>query len=275
MLLGLEYGSMMAEMAFATDGTSRALEWPSGGTGGLAGTPIDGSKIQAMLEGKTAATLEVVADVDGVAGGGSAVAWIGEPGGSGLLALRATTTGRMGLFLANVTVGDWFLGFGAEERVGLDDAVAMGLERELRGVRRPLERADRAVGDPARRVEERDAGLGVGGVQQIELIGPRQIHHAARREQRMVGEALRRLAVEATRGHGDGPDFRAPVGFRMQRRGAAGRVIGRDMLALENDHFRMGREMKGGGNPGDAGADDGEIEILHAAHIARLLPCLQ
>lgn len=116
LLLGLEYGSMMAEMAFATDGTSRALEWPSGGTGGLAGAPIDGSKIQAMLEGKTAATLEVVADVDGVAGGGSAVAWIGEPGGSGLLSLRTTTTGRMGLYLANAAVGDWFLGFGAEER---------------------------------------------------------------------------------------------------------------------------------------------------------------
>jgi hypothetical protein len=33
--------------------------------------------------------------------------------------------------------------------------------------------------------------------------------------------------------------------------------------------------MVGGGNPGDAGADDGEIEILHAAHSARSLPGLQ
>jgi hypothetical protein len=52
-------------------------------------------------------------------------------------------------------------------------------------------------------------------------------------------------------------------------------VIGRNVLALEDHHFCMGREVKGGGNTGDAGADDGEIEILHAAHIARLLPCLQ
>jgi hypothetical protein len=33
--------------------------------------------------------------------------------------------------------------------------------------------------------------------------------------------------------------------------------------------------MVGGGNPGDAGADDGEIEILHEPHIARLMPRLQ
>jgi len=27
--------------------------------------------------------------------------------------------------------------------------------------------------------------------------------------------------------------------------------------------------MEGGGNPGNAGADDGEIEFLHEPHIAR------
>ena len=47
------------------------------------------------------------------------------------------------------------------------------------------------------------------------------------------------------------------------------------MLALQHDHPGMGREMVGGGNPGDAGADDGEIEILHEPHIARSLPGLQ
>ena len=40
------------------------------------------------------------------------------------------------------------------------------------------------------------------------------------------------------------------------------------MLALEDDHARLRRKVVGDGNPGDAGADDGEIEILHAAHIA-------
>ena len=61
----------------------------------------------------------------------------------------------------------------------------------------------------------------------------------------------------------------------MQRRRAAGRVIGGDVLALQHDHPCMGREMVGGGNPGDAGADDGEIEILHGRHIARSSSGLQ
>ena len=54
----------------------------------------------------------------------------------------------------------------------------------------------------------------------------------------------------------------------MQRRRTAGRVVGGDVLALEDDHARLRRKVIGGGNPGDAGADDGEIEILHAPHIA-------
>ena len=36
------------------------------------------------------------------------------------------------------------------------------------------------------------------------------------------------------------------------------------MLAFEHDHLRLWRKVVGGGNPGDAGADDGEIEFLHA-----------
>jgi hypothetical protein len=61
----------------------------------------------------------------------------------------------------------------------------------------------------------------------------------------------------------------------MERRRAAGRVIGGDLLALQHDHPGMGREMVGGGDPGDAGADDGEIEILHEAYIASSSPRLQ
>ena len=61
----------------------------------------------------------------------------------------------------------------------------------------------------------------------------------------------------------------------MQRRRAAGRVVGRDVLALENDHARLRRQVIGDGHPGDAGADDGEIEILHGTHIASPLPRLQ
>jgi hypothetical protein len=37
----------------------------------------------------------------------------------------------------------------------------------------------------------------------------------------------------------------------------------------------MGGEVIGDGDPGNAGADDGEIEILHGRHIARSMPRLQ
>jgi hypothetical protein len=46
-------------------------------------------------------------------------------------------------------------------------------------------------------------------------------------------------------------------------------MVGGHVLAFENDDAGLAREMIGGGNPGDAGADDGEIEILHGRHIAR------
>ena len=107
------------------------------------------------------------------------------------------------------------------------------------------------------------------------LLGAAGDQRTTRREQGMAGKTRRRLAIEAARRHRDGADLRAAIGLRMQRRRAAGRVIGGDMLALQHDHPGMGREVVGGGDPGDAGADDGEIEILHEPHIARSLPGLQ
>ena len=61
----------------------------------------------------------------------------------------------------------------------------------------------------------------------------------------------------------------------MQRRRPSGGVVGGHVLALEDDHPGVRRKVVGGGNPGNAGADDGEIEILHGRHIARSMPRLQ
>ena len=107
------------------------------------------------------------------------------------------------------------------------------------------------------------------------LLGAARDQGAAWRQQGMVGEACGRLAIEAARGHGDGADLLAAVGLRMQRRRPAGRVIGGDVLAFENDDACPASEVVGGGDPGDAGADDGEIEILHGRHIARSSDGLQ
>ena len=61
----------------------------------------------------------------------------------------------------------------------------------------------------------------------------------------------------------------------MQRRRTPGGVIGRDMFALQDDHPGVRCEMVGNGDAGNAGADDGEIEMLHGLHIARSMPPLQ
>ena len=98
---------------------------------------------------------------------------------------------------------------------------------------------------------------------------------AAGRQQRMIGEARRRIAVEAARGHRDGANLGTAIGLGVQRRRAPRRVIGGHVLALEDDHFRMGREVIGDGDAGNAGADNGKIEILHGRHIARSMPRLQ
>ena len=92
---------------------------------------------------------------------------------------------------------------------------------------------------------------------------------AARCEQRMVGKTLRRRPIEVAARHGDGTDLGAAVCLRMQRRRSSGRVIRRDMLALQHDHLRLWRKVVGDGNPGDTGADNGEIEFLHEPHTFR------
>jgi len=101
------------------------------------------------------------------------------------------------------------------------------------------------------------------------LPGAADDQRAARRQERMVGEPVRRLAVETAARYRDGADLGTAIGFRVKRRRPAGCVIGRDMLAFQHDHLGARREMVGGGHSGDAGADHSEIEFLHAPHIAR------
>ncbi len=117
--------------------------------------------------------------------------------------------------------------------------------------------------------------LGGGRVHRRGLVLAAGDHRAARRQQRMLGKALRRLAVEAARGDGDGADLGRAVGLRMQRRRPPGGVIGRHVLTFEDDGTAMRRQVVGDGDTGNAGADDGEIEIGHGPHIAWLLARLQ
>ena len=44
------------------------------------------------------------------------------------------------------------------------------------------------------------------------------------------------------------------------------------MLAFEDDHLGLRREMVGDGDAGDARADDGEIEFLHGLTLQGLRP---
>ena len=151
------------------------------------------------------------------------------------------------------------VGLGFEDRAA---ARGLGLQQRLQ-----LQRFGRLEPVHAR---HQPGIFGRGLLQAGVLLGAAGDQRAARRQHRMVGEALRQIAVEAAGGDGDRADHGAAVGLRMERGGPAGRVIGGHVLALEDDHLGARRQVIGGGDAGNAGADDGEIEFLHGPHIAWL-----
>ena len=68
------------------------------------------------------------------------------------------------------------------------------------------------------------------------LVLTRRYHHAAGREQGMLGESLGRIEKERLRGPGQRPDWRRPVIHGKQRRRAARGVVARLLLSLQQNH---------------------------------------
>ncbi len=105
--------------------------------------------------------------------------------------------------------------------------------------------------------------LGMELVEDAGLIGAADDQAAARREHRLLGEPARAPVVEAPARRGQRPDHPVAVGRGEQRGRAAGRVIARLALALEEDDAGEGRDLIRGRRAGDAGADHQDVAAGH------------
>ena len=145
------------------------------------------------------------------------------------------------------------------------DVEGVGLIERRRHIARPQQREQ---SQRPRRVQMLDGRAEMGDLllQRVEgakLIGSRDHQHAARRQDRMLGEARRRLLQEGAAGPGQAPDRPVAVILGEQRGRTAGGVIAGLALALQNQHPPMLGEGIGGRGAGNTGADDDEINGLH------------
>jgi hypothetical protein len=102
-------------------------------------------------------------------------------------------------------------------------------------------------------------------VERIDLIGARWKQRAA------WAEHAADLIEEGAAGARQRPHLRRAVARREHRRRAAGAVITRLRLALEECHTHVRRQEVRHRRAGDAGADDDDIEVVGRAHPVMLV----
>lgn len=155
-------------------------------------------------------------------------------------------------------------------RHAAQEALVQGMHVDIAGVRL-LDSAAQLVrpqaGHARQRlfgVDQRDVGrlaaeFVVDLSQQILLVGRGDVQHAARAQQGMLAETLRRMFVEIAAGAGQRLDLGGAVGLHEHGGRAAGGVVAGLGFALQH-HDGGGRaQAVGHGCAGDAGADDGVI----------------
>jgi hypothetical protein len=99
--------SYIPELAFATDGENRGLEWAAAGLDGRASVAVDGTKLVA-LHGSQTGTIEVVLDLDASTSSNSRISHIGFDEESGRFSLTSPSASRLRFFWRNSTLaGDW------------------------------------------------------------------------------------------------------------------------------------------------------------------------
>jgi transcriptional regulator with XRE-family HTH domain len=137
------------------------------------------------------------------------------------------------------------------------------------------------LGPQARRLGQRRSGvepfdLAAGGLeldlhlaQQMGLLVGRDVQGAARRHQRMFGEAHGRGLIERAAGPRERTHHGRPIAFHEHRRRAASRVVARLALTLEQHDTAALREAPGQGSAGDPRADDDNVKFPHL----RILSC--
>jgi hypothetical protein len=111
------------------------------------------------------------------------------------------------------------------------------------------------------------------GPQDVPVLGQQRLlpvrsHHqgAARSEQRVFSESLRRILQEGAAGAGERAHLGRAITFHEQRRGAPGGVIARLGLAFEQHDAAMRGQPIADRRSGDAATDDEEVGLFsHAA----------
>jgi hypothetical protein len=107
--------------------------------------------------------------------------------------------------------------------------------------------------------------LGDHALQRRDLALRRERDDGATGEQRGVGEAVRRRLEEGAGGTGQQPRIGRAIVEDPDRGGAAGAVVARALLRLQQrDAQPLHREMRGGGGARHASADDDRVETLGA-----------
>lgn len=86
------------ELSFSGGPGKRGLQWSDGATSARAFAAIAATKISAMLDGSTQATIEMVVELDAVLISGSVLAMIGNGNDFGDLSLVAGGDGQLGFF---------------------------------------------------------------------------------------------------------------------------------------------------------------------------------
>ena len=105
------------ELAYTEQAGNRALQWTSTSSVGRASTRIDGTKLRSALHGTMRATIELVADIGGVAVTGSKFAHIGLGDERGRFTLQSSNAPIMQFYMGdNQLVGAWNVGFPAAGR---------------------------------------------------------------------------------------------------------------------------------------------------------------
>jgi hypothetical protein len=138
-------------------------------------------------------------------------------------------------------------------RVGLEQAAIdiAGLDqRHQRAHLGGIAAADRRPGLPLCRIER------------LALVGPADVQHAARGEQRVLGEIRGRISQKVATGAGERAHRRRAIRLREHRRGAPGAVVARLRLSLQKDDRTPRGQLEGDRAAGDAGSRDQHVCAL-------------
>ena len=112
--LKVDLGGLMGSLG-AVEGHKGFL-WTASETEARAHESINGKKIELLLDGKNQATIEVVVDIDVIAGEESPISWIGDQSALGKLSLTAVNNTRASFYMNDIEKGRWEVDFLASGR---------------------------------------------------------------------------------------------------------------------------------------------------------------